>query len=355
MLALRAVILLFGATGFSGRLVAEELVLRDLPVRAAARSEEKLAALAERLPGIETAVADVDDPAGVLAATNGCSLLISTVGPYTKFGAVAVEAALGAGIPYVDIAGEPEWLRRVFDDHSPRAAETGIALLPAFGYDYVPGNLAGAVLLERCGKSAVRIDIAYCLTGENKRSTESFSRGTLDSLEESRRFKAFAFTGGELRAVEGPRKKDEFEIDGEMVQTVAIGGSEHFTLPRLAPWLEEVNVGLGWFSPGTARHDDAGEAAAGGEAAEGPTEGSREQARARIVALARDGEGAVIAAADVDGPNPYDMSGLLCAWAAERIVAGEIAGVGALGPVEAFGLTALRTGCSKIGLTVQLR
>jgi short subunit dehydrogenase-like uncharacterized protein len=327
-------------------MVAEQLLARGLPVRAAARSEEKLAALAERLPTIECVKADVADPPSVLAAARGCSMLITTVGPYTRFGSVAVDAALAVGIPYIDIAGEPEWLWRVFDEYSPRAVRAGSPMLPAFGYDYVPGNLAGAVLLERCGEQAVRLDIAYCLTGENRRSTESFSHGTLDSLEASRGFRPLAFVGGRLRETTGPRRSQNFEVDGEDVQAVAIGGSEQYTLPRLAPWLVEINVGLGWFSPGEQR-----ESAASADP-DGPTQASREAARARIIALARDASGEVIAVADVDGPNPYDMSGLLCGWAAERILAGEIEGVGALGPVDAFGLTALRTGCAELGLTV---
>lgn len=338
-------ILVFGATGFSGRMVVEQLVARGLPVRAAARDRGKLEALTSEFPGVEFSVADVTDPASVVAAASDCDLLITTVGPYTRFGSVAADAAITARIPYVDIAGEPAWLKRLFVEYAPKAVDAGVGLLPAFGYDYVPGNLAGALLLERCGERAVRVDLGYCLAGENKHNTESFSKGTLDSLEASAREKPFAFVGGELRDVEGTRRKHEFEVDGQAVSTVAIGGSEHFTLPRLAPWLEEVNVGLGWFSPGTTRSDE------GAAAADGPNSEKRAQARARIVALARDATGAVIDSLHVDGPNPYDMSGLLCAWAAEEILGGHQLTAGALGPVDAFGLDRLRRGCAEVGLT----
>lgn len=338
-------ILVFGATGFSGRMIAEQLRARGLPVRAAARDAVKLEALASELPGIETATADVADPASLTRAAEGCSMLISSVGPYTRFGEVALRAAIDAGIPYIDIAGEPGWLRRVFAEFGPTAAEREVALLAAFGYDYVPGNLGGALLLDRCGERAVRIDVGYCLAGKNPRSTESFSRGTLDSLEASSGDRGFAFADGKLGDVSGPRRKHEFDFDGNLVSTVAIGGSEHFTLPRLAPWLEEVNVGLGWFEAGTAR------VAEGAESADGPTQQHRDRARAQIVARAHDASGAVIDSLRVDGPNPYDMSGLLCGWAGEVVLGGHELPGGALGPVDAFGLDLLTRGCAEIGLT----
>lgn len=339
-------ILVFGATGFSGRMVVERLVARSVPLRAAARSAEKLDALAGEFAGIETAVADVSDPASVVAAARGCSALITTVGPYTIHGEVAAEAALAERLPYLDITGEPAWLRRVFGEFDARARKAGIALLPAFGYDYVPGNLAGAIALERTGPAAARIDVAYFLAGKQTRDTESFSRGTLESLEASSKERGFAFRDGRVQDVTGPRAVQEHTIDGERVTAVAIGGSEHFTLPRLAPWLREVNVGLGWFQPGE-QHEAASVAADQA----GPGVAKRAESRARVIAVARGAGGEVLETVRVDGPNPYDLSGLLTAWAAERILAGELEGVGALGPVDAFGLERLRAGCAQIGLT----
>lgn len=340
-------ILVFGATGFSGRMVVEQLVDRGLPVLAAARSEEKLARLAERHPAISVAVADVADPASVAGAAEGCDLLITTVGPYTKFGDVAAEAALAARIPYVDITGEPGWLRRVFAGYGPRAAELGLAMLPAFGYDYVPGNLGAAIALDRAGAAATRVDVGYFLRGTNPRTTESFSRGTLESLEASSQEVQYAFRDGELVDVAGPKRVIEFELDGERATAVAIGGTEHFALPRIAPGLREVNVGLGWFSP-----DGSG---ADGEdpGAEGPGAERREAARTNVIAVARNDAGEPVAEVRVDGPNPYDLSGLLTAWAAERMLEGAVSATGALGPVDAFGLEELRAGCASIGLTAE--
>lgn len=343
-------VLVFGATGFSGRMVVEQLVARNIPVRTAARTAEKLDALAGRLSGVEPFVADVGQPESVVEAATGCELLITTVGPYTRHGAVAADAALAAGVPYVDITGEPPWLRRMFDEYDARAREAGIAMLPAFGYDYVPGNLAGALALERAGERAVQIDVAYFLAGRQRRDTESFSRGTLDSLKASSGEPGFSFRDGRIQPVEGRRSVQQHVVDGEEVSAIGIGASEHFTLPRFAPWLREVNVALGWFQPGQKAQTPA--AASDADQPEGPGERKRAESRARVVAIARDADGAELVKLDVDGPNPYDLSGLLTAWAAERMLAGAVSASGTLGPVEAFGLQQLRDGCAEIGLTV---
>ncbi len=339
-------VLVFGATGFSGSLVVQRLVERGIPVRIAARSQEKLELLSDRFGGLETALADVAHPGTVARAAAGTELMITTVGPYTSSGHVAAEAALGAGVPYIDITGEPGWLRRVFIEFGPRAASLGLAMLPAFGYDYVPGNLAGAIALERGGEAAVRVDIGYFLRGKSRRTTESFSQGTLDSLKASSKEVPYEFRDGALADVTGAKRILEFEFDGEQVTAVAIGGTEHFALPRLAPWLTDVNVGLGWFTP-SGENESLTEIVP----ADGPTEESRAKARTNVIAIARDAAGTELAEVRVDGPNPYDLSGVLTAWAAERMLAGAVTGTGALGPVDAFGLEQLRAGCEEVGLT----
>ena len=114
-------ILVFGATGFTGRMVVESLVADGSTVRIAGRSEERLQKLSDQHGGLDWCVADVKSPETVAAAAEGCSVLVTTVGPYTWWGHVAADAALDAGIPYIDITGEPGWLRKVFDEYGPKA------------------------------------------------------------------------------------------------------------------------------------------------------------------------------------------------------------------------------------------
>lgn len=371
-------ILVFGATGFTGRMVVSNLVDLGLPVRIAARSEEKLRALAERHGGLEYAVADVEDPASLDAACEGVKVLVTTVGPYTWWGHVAAEAAIRNKVAYIDITGEPAFVRRVFDEWGPPAAAAGTALLTAFGYDYVPGNLAGALALDRAGDHATRVDIGYFLTGGSGRNLKNFSQGTLSSLRASSSATQFRFHNGQIEEERAAKHVFEFDMRGKHRTAISIGSTEALALPRTYPQLRDVNVGLGWFakaSRAVSVISAVGEAAnkippvkklmdlttrpikiggghggTSGKAPAGPDEASQQDAETMVFAVARDSAGAALADVIVRGPNPYPLTGATVAWACQQILDGKVAGTGALGPVEAFGLDALREGCAGLGL-----
>ncbi|MGH2906390.1 MAG: saccharopine dehydrogenase family protein [Solirubrobacterales bacterium] len=338
-------VLVFGATGYTGRMVVQDLVARGVPVRIAGRSQERLERLASKHDGLEWVVADVEDPESVARAAAGSDVLVTTVGPYTWWGHVAADAALEHGIPYIDVTGEPGWLSKVFNEYGPRAEQAGVAMLPAIGYDYVPGNLAGALALEAAGGVARSIDIGYFLTGRNPRTEQSFSKGTLQSLEASSDAMQFAFQHGEIVEERGARRKIEFQLEDRAATAVSIGSTEHYWLPALYPELRDVNAGLGWFEPGSTPADEPATSDEGG-----PNEDARAQARTNVIAVARDSEGAEISRVRLDGPNPYDLTGGIVGWTAQAAVAGELKGSGALGPVAAFGLERLRAACDEIGL-----
>src|SRR4051794_23300176 len=135
-------IVLFGATGYTGARTAEALVARGARPVLAGRDPARLAELADRLGGLETARADVTQPRSVRALLDRGNVLVTTVGPFLPLGQAAVDAAVDAGAVYLDSTGEPPFIRRVFEHDGRRAAATGAALVPAFGLDYLPGNLA---------------------------------------------------------------------------------------------------------------------------------------------------------------------------------------------------------------------
>src|SRR3954468_1061423 len=158
-------IVLFGATGYTGRLTAEALVRAGARPVLAGRNRARLTELAEELlrqPGagptaLEVATADVTDPASVAALLASGDVLVSTVGPFVQLGEPAVQAAVSAQASYLDSTGEPPFVRSVFQTYGPQAADAGVGLLPAFGYDYVPGNLAAGLVLEQAGEAATRV------------------------------------------------------------------------------------------------------------------------------------------------------------------------------------------------------
>src|SRR5680860_1236510 len=99
-------VLLFGATGYTGRLVADALFRRGASFSIAGRNRDELARVASSCGGVEVRVADVEDVGSLVAALRGCRVLVTTVGPFSQLGEAAVEAALRAGVHYVDSCGE---------------------------------------------------------------------------------------------------------------------------------------------------------------------------------------------------------------------------------------------------------
>jgi short subunit dehydrogenase-like uncharacterized protein len=350
-------IIIFGATGFTGRLVAERLAAQGAAPVLAGRSEGSVRELAERL-GTEWAVADALRRNSVFALLERGDVLVSTVGPFVKWGEPAVRAAIAAHGTYIDSTGEPAFIRRVFEEFGPPAARADATLLTAMGYDWVPGALAGALALREAGEAAVRVDVGYYAFGAG------FSAGTKRSSVGAMFDEAYAFRDGELRTARAAERVRAFDVKGKSRDAISVGGSEHFTLPAVHPALREVNVYLGWFGQ-LARPLQAG-SLAGAVAMKAP--GVRSVFKAvgdRVVELgggdsepsgggvswfvaeAYDAAGERLAEVHLSGPEPYGLTASIIAWAAQR----EPNGTGALGPLEAYGLDALEEGCRAAGLT----
>jgi short subunit dehydrogenase-like uncharacterized protein len=353
-------IVLFGATGYTGRLVAEAMAERDLRPVLAARGRERLEAMAAELGGLDTAVADVADPASVRALVERGDVLVTTVGPFVRWGAPAAGAASTAGAHYLDSTGEPAFIREVFERYGPAAEQSGSGMLTAFGYDWVPGNLAAGLALRRAGEDAVRVDIGYFISGK-----AGMSGGTMASTVGAIADPSFAFRDGRVRTERGAKRVRGFQIGSKKRDAVSVGSSEHFALPRIAPQLREVNAYLGWFGPlsrpmqamslGTAMPGAASVLKAlGGRFVKGSTGGPDAQARAKsgshVVAIAYDSAGRELAEAQLKGVNGYTFTGRILAWGAQRAAEGGLQGTGALGPVDGFGLVALTDGARWAGL-----
>lgn len=370
-------IVVFGATGYTGELTARALVARGVRPVLAARRAAALQALAEELGGpagpLDHAVADATSPVSLAALVEAGDVLVSTVGPFARWGAAAVEAALAARAHYLDSTGEPAFIARVFRTWGPQADSAGCALLTAMGYDFVPGNLAAALALADAVSGAAtpaevaRVDVGYFVTGESVAS--AVSGGTRASLVGAALEPGLVLRGGRLVAEPGGRHVRSFDVRGKTWQGISIGASEHFTLPALHATLTDVGVYLGWAGrasravqvlsypaalalrvPGVRD----GLAALLGTVVRGSTGGPGAEARARtgtlVVAEASGRSGQVLGRAVLEGGNPYEFTAAFLAWAAERSASGGLRDVGALGPVEAFGLEVLTEGASAAGV-----
>ena len=179
-------IIVYGATGYTGRLVAEYLVGRaGAPNWAmAGRSLEKLAAVRDEIGApadTPLVVADASDPASLDAMTKRSSVIISTVGPYQNYGNELVAACVANGTDYTDLCGEPVWMREKIDQHGAAAQESGARICFSAGFDSIPFDLGVLMLQQHCtekfGEPAPRIK------GRVRAMQGKFSGGTAASLK----------------------------------------------------------------------------------------------------------------------------------------------------------------------------
>ena len=182
-------IVVHGATGFTGRLVIEYLLQRypaGSGVRWAmgGRSADKLAQVRDALqapadtPLVVTDSADAASLDALLARTR---LVLTTVGPYQLYGNELVAACARAGVDYVDLCGEPAWMRAMIDAFEPQAKASGARIVFSCGFDSIPFDLGVAMVQEEMqaqfGTPANRV------RGRVRRMKGTFSGGTAASLK----------------------------------------------------------------------------------------------------------------------------------------------------------------------------
>jgi len=362
-------IVLFGATGYTGKQVARELVAKGLAPVLCGRSREKLDTVAGELGSLKTAIADVENPAGLAALVNKGDILISTVGPFAKYGKTAVSVAVEKGAIYIDSTGEPSFIAQVFETYGPLAEISGAALLCACGYDYIPGNCAAGIALSASGKKAVRVDVGYYSKKNGRVRSLDMSQGTASSLRLAMIDPVKVWQSGRLVDQTGGIRTRTFDLDGKAHPGLTVSCTEHFSLPRVFPELREINTYLGWFAGKTYIMQKAAlfQSVAGkipgyrplARAAlsllpeskgKGPGPEALRQHETHVVAETFDEKGRLLARADVVGIDGYSFTAKMIAWAAHRAATQGFRATGAVGPIEAFDMDGLIEACEACGL-----
>nr|MBA2599957.1 saccharopine dehydrogenase NADP-binding domain-containing protein [Actinomycetota bacterium] len=165
-------ILLFGATGYTGRLTALALARRGASFAISGRSPSKLEAVATETGHPEIRTATVGDTASLVAALEGTKVLLTCVGPFEQWGHTAVEAALEAGVHYVDSTGEGTFIAGLIRERDAAARAAGIAMAPALAFDEVPADVAATLACE--GMNRPELVLTYAVP-------TSASSGTVNS------------------------------------------------------------------------------------------------------------------------------------------------------------------------------
>ncbi|OAF17899.1 saccharopine dehydrogenase family protein [Bradyrhizobium neotropicale] len=224
-------IVVYGATGYTGQLVAEYLAAQYMgdgaPTWAmAGRSRDKLASVRDAIgaPGDTPLIlADAADPASLRAMIDQAKLVITTVGPYQLYGSDLLAACVASGTDYMDLCGEPIWLKQMIDRHEAAAKVSGARIIFSCGFDSIPFELGAFFVQEEArrvfGAPVPRVkgrvrDLSWKFSG----GTSASARLTFEAVAQDLSLVSilkdpFAFTPG----FEGPKQprgnKPVFEED----------------------------------------------------------------------------------------------------------------------------------------------
>jgi short subunit dehydrogenase-like uncharacterized protein len=353
-------IAVYGATGYTGRLVAAELRRRGLEMVVAGRNRARLESAVTNLglTAAQVRTADVDDPAGLAAVLDGCDGVVNCAGPFTFFGEQVVRAAITAGCHYVDTTGEQRYMQRIFEGRHEDAVRAGVAVVPAMGFDIVPGDViahltaAGVEPLERLTityrtagfgvsrgtmHSALEIlsggDLVY-EDGSWKPAGPMGRAGSVVWPGENRPAPTMRFPGGEIVTVPRHVKTRRLEVlmDARSFVPGPLGGLSPLMAPGLGVLLRTPVRGL--LDRVITRLP------------EGPPEHKRRTASFTILAEATGTDGTV-ARGEIRGTDIYGSTAALSVEGISRLCAGSRSGV--LAPSQAFELDDFMPFLSSIG------
>ena len=180
-------IVVHGATGFTGRLVIEYLLSRPqggLHWAMGGRNADKLAAVRDEVGApadTPLVVTDGSAPASLAALMARTRLVLTTVGPYQLYGSALVQACAGAGVDYVDLCGEPAWMRQMIDAHEAQAKASGARIVFSCGFDSIPFDL-GVWMVQQAMQARFE-GAATRVRGRVRKMKGTFSGGTAASLK----------------------------------------------------------------------------------------------------------------------------------------------------------------------------
>jgi short subunit dehydrogenase-like uncharacterized protein len=351
-------ILLFGATGYTGKITARALADRGADFAVAGRNPSKLEKLAGETGAADVRVVEAGDVDALTAALGDVKVLVTCVGPFLELGDTAVEAALRAGVHYVDSAGEGPFIERLIRDRHEDALRAGIAMAPAMGFDEVPGDVATALAAE--GLELPEIALTYAFPSQ-------FSAGTLRSVLGTIPSKARWTVDGKAHPV---RTAEETRW-APMPPPLGPQASVSFPLAicHLAPLHAKVSSFRTYSTVGTWQRI-AMKAAMPAVTAllssetvksiatkvidrlpEGPGDAARARGKWTILAEATTAEGpwrnVVLTGTDV-----YGLTGRTLATAAVTMAADDYSERGVLAPVQAAGLDTLRRELEDFGVRI---
>jgi short subunit dehydrogenase-like uncharacterized protein len=181
-------VVVYGATGYTGRVVCEYLnkqygVNGDVKWAMAGRSEEKLVQVRDEMgipSDVPFVIADAENPESVKQMVNSTQVVLTTVGPYQKYGSDLVRECSETGTDYVDLCGEPAWMHEMIAAHGESAKASGARIVFSCGFDSVPFDL-GIYFLQKASIAKLGKPLSR-IKGRVRAMKGTFSGGTLESF-----------------------------------------------------------------------------------------------------------------------------------------------------------------------------
>lgn len=322
------VIGLLGATGYTGELTTAELIRRGIPHVLGGRSKAKL----DALPGDgERRVIDTGSPESLAVFMHGLDAVISCIGPFSLYGDPVVDAAVRAGVPYVDSTGELEYMLGVYSRH----AKATTPIVPACGFDVVPGDMVADLAcsaLEKDGAVVGEVVISYDMHGTAP------SRGTARTALNSATKASWVPARVQHKGPHGPRSLSSAPFSEsttvqlhrphvDAVVGIKVPKAIHTALPVLGLGIRGLRPVMRLAAPVINKRVID-------KMSDGPDPDKRNDHKFSIVAEARSIDGQLRQAV-VTGQSPYDLTAL-CLVEAARRTSLPVSPVGPLSPSMAF-------------------
>jgi short subunit dehydrogenase-like uncharacterized protein len=319
-------LLIYGANGYTGRLIVRQAVSRGLRPVLSGRNAAEIGALA-REHGLESRPASLEDAASLDAALSGCRVVIHSAGPFSRTSRPMVDACIRNRVHYLDITGEIAVFETLASNtRSAQAGDAGVMLLPGAGFDVVPSDCLAAHLHRRL-PTATWLTLAFS-------GGTGLSRGTATTMVENIQRGGAVRRGGKITPVPAAWKQRDIDFGDRVRHTVTLPWGDvstayHSTgIPNIDVYTAApasavrgmiLSRYLGWLlaSP-PAQAFLKGRIRAG---APGPSDRQRAEATARLWGEAWDDEGRRVVSRlrTADG---YTLTALASVAAAEKVIAG---------------------------------
>ena len=207
-------IIVYGATGFTGQICCKYLRdnYKDLVWAMAGRNEEKLAQVKSDFNlECDVVVADGGDLESLRSLASRTKVVLSTAGPFARYGSLLVQACVENGTHYTDITGENHWVKGLIDKHHEEAASKGTRIIPSCGYDSIPSDIGAYFTVSQFNKPVSRVDVYQeALGGASGGTTETMF--TMDGLNKDMRDPFVLNPEETVSSEQREKSKDGFSI-----------------------------------------------------------------------------------------------------------------------------------------------